>query len=326
MTTINQQQWNKLTTLDQSLMWAIVSINAANLNPKNPFISDKAAIREESKDYIQWSVTQTEKGEGRFVFSALLPLINNNPLANKNSIIELILSYSPFDQSLEISSGVQGYGWAKPQIPNWIETTEQLLAYLSILATQISKYARLTRGDYNFWLPIKTKYWGECQYAIGDSAYGGEMQISGYLTIDWSKYLAGRSLIECLIPFAEDASNLSCNFPDLIELWNVQEVDLQAPAESVFPLIPSTGYILAGEESAEAVIDSYGGDYFIDRAVPDWYSDALNGYKDRSDNASNRSVDIGSASPKIIESLTICKEQDPEMSSFAISLADKVKP
>jgi hypothetical protein len=325
MTIINRPELDRFDYLDQCLMWAIVSINAANLNPKNPFVNDNAAIRSESKDFIQWSVTQDDKGEGRFVYNALLPVENNHPLKHKESIIQTVLSYSPFEQNLETEIDIDGYGWSKPIIPNWINTTEQLLSYLAIIATKISKYARLTRGDLAFWSNVKTKYWGECQYSLSDTPYGGNIIITGYLTIDWNKYIQGRSLIECLNPYSDHASDISCNFPDLMQLWAVGDIDLDDSPESVFTLIPSTGFLISGQESAESLIDSYGDNYFLDEAVPDWYLDAINGYSDRSDSGTNTNVDIGSTTPKIIESLTVCKEQDPNIANFAINLADKIQ-
>jgi hypothetical protein len=324
LTVINEAELAELTTLDQVLMWSIVSINASNLDARNNYISDNAAIRAESKDYIQWSITQDDKGKGRFVFSALLPIVNPNPLKDKDSIIQRIWSYSPYDPTLQMETGIMGYGWQLPSLPIWVDTTERLLAYCAILATAISKYARLTKGTAEFWANYSGEYWADCQYSISDSPYGGEMTITGYLTIDWSAYLKGKSLIRCLNPPVGHANNVNCNFPDLRLLWNVPDVDLALPVESITPIIPSTGNYIVGGISAEALIDSYSGSYFMDGAVPDWIKDAQDSYQNQSDTVNNKSADVGSITPKLIESLPICKEQDPEMAIFAISLADKV--
>lgn len=324
MTVINESELAELSTLDQVLMWAIVSINASNLDARNSYISDNAAIRAESKDYISWSVTQDDKGGGKFVFSALLPVINPNPLKDKLSIIERIWSYSPYDPDLNTESGIPGYGWHIPTIPIWIDTTERLLAYVAIIGTNIAKYARLTKGTEAFWAGVKTQYWGDCQYSIADTPYGGEMTITGYLSIDWNSYLSGKSLIRCLNPYVGNASDINCNFPNLMQLWNVGDVDISLPPEEIIPLIPVDGVTSSGGDSAQSLIDSYGGGYFLDEAVPDWYTQAIEGYRSQADNSSNSSADIGNATPKLIESLQMCKEQDPEMISFAISLADKV--
>jgi hypothetical protein len=324
MTVINESELAELSTLDQVLMWAIVSINASNLDARNTYISDNAAVRAESKDYISWSVTQDDKGKGKFVFSALLPVVNPHPFKDKQSIIERIWSYSPYDPNLETETAISGYGWQLPTIPIWIDTTERLLAYIAIIGTKIAKYARLTKGDEAFWAAVKSEYWADCQYSISDTPYGGEMTITGYLTIDWNSYISGQSLIRCLNPYAGHASDINCNFPNLMELWSVAEVDLSLPLQDLTPLIPSDGISSSGGESAESLIDSYGGNYFLDEAVPDWYTQALEGYQSQADNFSNSSADIGNATPKLIESLPICKEQDPEIISFTVSLADRV--
>lgn len=324
MTIINVSELAELSTLDQLLMWSIVSINASNLNAKNKFISDNAAIRAESKDYISWSVTQDENGNGRFVFSALLPMSNPNPLKDKDSILERILTFSPFDPDLDTEGAIAGYGSPIPIVPAWVDSTEQLLAYAAIIATKIAKFARMTRLGPSYWSGIYTEYWGSCQYQINDSPYGGSMVITGYLTLDWSKYVNGQSLLKCLNPYAGRASDTNCNFPSLAILWNLGTVDVLAPIEEIESIVPASGLLSVAEDTAEGLIDSYGGNNFLEEAVPDWFKDALSGYQDRSENSNNTSNDIGNSTPKIIESLTLCKEHDQSMSSFAIGLADKV--
>ena len=99
MTVINRDELAQLNTLDQVLLWTIVSINSANLDARNPYIADSAAIRAESADYVRWSVGQDEKGRGLFTFSALLPLVNPQPLQDKASILERI---EKVDKSLRL--------------------------------------------------------------------------------------------------------------------------------------------------------------------------------------------------------------------------------
>jgi hypothetical protein len=325
MTVINQQELDQLTRLDQAIMWAIISINASNLDSRNSYISDNAAIRAESKDYIAWSVTQDDSGNGRFVFSALLPIVNPHPLQDKLSLLERIWSYSPYDPDIKTESGIDGYGYLLPSIPSWADTTERLLAYLCILATKISKYAKKTKGDAAYWSPIYPKYWANCQYTISDTPYGGEMTITGWLSINWASYLQGQSLIRCLNPYAGHANDINCNFPDLAQLWSVAAVDLDSPVEEIESIIPSTGDTTSTGVSAEDLIDSYSDDNYIDEATPNWYIRSLEIYQDSSTSSSNSDASIGSTTPQTIESLTICKEQDPEIISFSVSLADTIK-
>lgn len=195
MTVINQAELDELSRLDQVLMWSIISINASNLDSRNNYISDNAAIREESKDYIKWSVVQDDKGNGQFIFSALLPIVNPHPLQDKVSILDRVWSYSPYDPNMLTESGITGYGEGVSGLPLWIDTTEKLLAFCAVRATHLCKLARLVRGSEAFMNSLRTNYWGSCQYEITDSAYGSQMMITGYLTLNWNSYLKGQSLI-----------------------------------------------------------------------------------------------------------------------------------
>ena len=323
MTVINESELAQLSTLDQVLMWSIVSINASNLDGRNNYISDNAAIRAESKDYISWSVTQDDKGRGKFVFSALLPVVNPHPLKDKDSLIERIWSYSPYDPHLQTEDGISGYGWQIGTIPIWVDTTERLLAHVAIIGTNIAKYARLTRGSEEFWATIRNEYWADCQYSISDSPFGGQMVITGYMSIDWHSYINGKSLIRCLNPYDGHASDINCNFPNLMQLWSAGNVDVSLPIETLMTQIPTIGQLFNQNSTAGSLISSYGSSNFINEAVPRWYTDAIQGYKDQSDNSSNNSADIGNTTPQLVESLSFCKEQDPSMASYALFVSTK---
>lgn len=338
MTLLRLDELAQLTTLDQALLWCIVSINDANLDPRNFFISDNAAIRAESANYIQWNVTQDDKGQGKFVFTVLLPLVNPNPLQDKESLLERVWSYSPFEPQQEFDAGIAGYGYGIPVLPAWVDTSERLLAYLGVLAALISRYARLTKGDENFWALIKPEYWADIKYLISDSAYGGTMTITGEMSLDWSSYLQGLSLIKCLNPYSRHASDINCNFPRLDILWAVPDVALAVPdvvlalpPGDFTPLIPAAGDFSVGdagrimqtESSANALINSYVKTKFNDDALPDWYLDAINNPQSASLTLSGGTTVLGNATPQLIESLTICKEQDPDMISYANDLGEK---
>lgn len=337
MTVINQDELDQLSTLDQILMWSIISINASNLDGRNTYISDNAAIREESKDFITWQVVQDDSGGGRFVFNALLPIVNPHPLQDKDSLLSRVWSYSPYDPDLITEDGITGYGWGVPPIPDWIDTTEKLLAYVAVLGSKIVKLAPLVRGSAGFIASVKPQYWANCQYQITDSAYGSQMTITGYLTIDWKTYINGGSLIRCLNPSPIYASSINCNFPDLANHWGVQQaaIDLDLPVKDILasvnnsgtPIPINVGVIIEGDpDSAENLIDSYGQRYFVDDALPDWYKDAI----DNPPNLQIFTTGFGSISPqdsqapKIIESLPICKEQDASVISYGKSPLAKV--
>jgi hypothetical protein len=313
------------------LMWSIISINASNLDARNPNISDNAAIRAESKDYIQWSVVQDESGNGRFVFTALLPIVNPHPLKDKPSILDRVWSYSPYDPDLLTESGITGYGEGVSGLPVWIDTTEKLLAFCAVRATNVCKLAPLITGTEALINSIKRQYWGNCQYQITDSPYGSQMVITGYLTIDWHKYIKGKSLIRCLDPYAGHASDINCNFPSITALFNIAAIDLTLPIEQLIPLVPVGAFglppgggpaieIAVEQNSAEDLINSYGQNYFVDDAVPDWYSAApplLWVGRTEFTNLNPNSPDA--KAPKLIESLPICKEQDPSVVNYGKS-------
>ncbi len=330
MTVINQAELAELTRLDQVLMWAIVSINASNLDGRNNYISDNAAIRAESKNYIQWSVVQDDKGEGAFTFTALLPIVNPHPLQDKISLLSRVWSYSPYDPDMETEAGIIGYGWEKPTFPAWIDTTEKLLAYVAVLATKIVKLTPKIQGSQAFINSIRQQYWGNCQYQISDSAYGSQMTITGYLTLNWKTYIEGGSLIRCLNPPERYASIVNCNFPDLLAIWNLppEDIDLNLPVDEILATVPNNGVsipagtiIIGDPGTAEGLIDSYGQSYFLDDALPDWYKDAINNPQNIEIITSGfGNVDNQDAqAPKIIESLPICKEQDPSVVSYGRS-------
>jgi hypothetical protein len=328
MTVINQAELAELTKLDQVLLWCIVSINASNLDPRNNNISDNAAIRAESRDYITWQVQQDDKGKGQFTFTALLPIVNPHPLQDKVSLLSRVWSYSPFDPNMETEAGIDGYGEDMPTVPIWVDTVEKLLAFVAIRATKISKLVPLISGEKLLMDILKDSYWGKCQYQITDSAYGSQMSITGYLTINWRTYIHGGSLIRCLNPPQSGFNHLNCNFPKLADLWSVSSVDLDLPVEDLIPLIPIGTYGLspngelreiAGiENGAQSLINSYSQNYFIDDALPDWYADIINNQP----HLQTFTTGIGSVSspdskaPKLVESLPICKEQDPTVVSY----------
>ena len=329
MTVINQAELAKLTHLDQVLMWSIISINASNLDPRNNNISDNAAIREESRDYISWKVVQGDKWTGKFTFTALLPIVNPKPLQNKNSIIERVWSYSPFELStgMNLDIDYNGIGFELPNLPSWTNTTERLLAFCAILGTKISVLSRLLSGSESQMAIINPDLWADCQYSITDSAYGSQMSITGYLTIDWQKYIQGDNLIRCLIPHIQTASEMNCNFPDLRNTWGSPFSDIyNSNMESLIKFVPSGDYNTSGAMSdldtgAESLIDSYSQKYYSDDALPDWYKDAIDNPPQLQDflgGIGNVSSSDAQA-PKLIESLPICKEQDSSVVNYGKS-------
>lgn len=135
-------------------------------------------------------------------------------------------------------------------------------------------------------------------------------------------------------PIPRHASDINCNFPSIAILFNIPGIDLGLPVPDLIELIPAGGYmfppggvfgggvsILAEDNTAEALIDSYGQNNFIDDALPDWYLDAIKNPPPLQTLVSGLG-NLGNnddKAPKLIESLPICKEQDPSVVSYGKS-------
>jgi hypothetical protein len=152
------------------------------------------------------------------------------------------------------------------------------------------------------------------------------------MSMDWNTYLKGKSLIKCLNPPTAKSSDINCNFPRLDLLWEIPTIDLSAHPDTVIAQIPSSGGSTVGsggiiinvDGTAGSLINSYAQANFIDDALPDWYRDAINNPSHIASTGSSGTQVLGSATPQLIESLAICKEQDPSVATYANQLASKI--
>jgi hypothetical protein len=144
MTAINQAELSQILYVDQALIWCVVELEHSNHHIDNYYLSDNAAVRAESQDFVSWQVIQDSDGNGQFVFTALLPILNRHPLLQQNSIIECVMSYTVFRLSDEqITYPTDGKGMLLPTIPTYINTLEKLLVWLVQLVEGVNRYIKL---------------------------------------------------------------------------------------------------------------------------------------------------------------------------------------
>jgi hypothetical protein len=144
MTVINQSELSQILYVDQALMWCVIELEHSNHHIDNYYLSDNAAVRAESQDFVSWEVTQDSDGNGQFVFTALLPILNRHPLLQQNSIIECVMSYTIFRLTDEqITYPSDGKGMLLPTIPTYINTLEKLLVWLVQLVEGVNRYIKL---------------------------------------------------------------------------------------------------------------------------------------------------------------------------------------
>jgi hypothetical protein len=145
MTSINTDQLAQIEYVDQALVWAIVTLQKANKHPENLQLSDNAAIRQESRDFCNWNITRNSEGVGTFFYSAILPIVNPDPLMDRESIIQCIASYTSFlVPDNEVTYPTDGKGMRLPPIPAYVNTLEKLVYWLVRLVeivNQIIVYA-----------------------------------------------------------------------------------------------------------------------------------------------------------------------------------------
>lgn len=144
MTVINQNELSQILYVDQALMWCVIELEHSNHHIDNFYLSDNAAVRAESQDFVSWQVIQDSDGNGQFVFTALLPILNRHPLLQQNSIIECVMSYTIFRLTDEqITYPTDGKGMLLPTIPIYINTLEKLLVWLVQLVEGVNRYIKL---------------------------------------------------------------------------------------------------------------------------------------------------------------------------------------
>jgi hypothetical protein len=144
MTVINQTELSQILYVDQALMWCVIELEHSNHHIDNFYLSDNAAVRAESQDFVSWQVIQDSDGNGQFVFTALLPILNRHPLLQQNSIIECVMSYTIFRLTDEqITYPSDGKGMLLPTIPTYIDTLEKLLVWLVQLVEGVNRYIKL---------------------------------------------------------------------------------------------------------------------------------------------------------------------------------------
>jgi hypothetical protein len=142
MTVINIAQYEQLQSLDQALVWAVVSLQAANRDVNNPDLinANYPDIRPEASTLVSWNTQLDSAGQPYLTYSATFPLLDSGPLESA-PLIAGVTAYSFFDpppQRLTIPA--TGQGMPAPPIPIEVDTLEKLVAWLSLIAYQLSEY------------------------------------------------------------------------------------------------------------------------------------------------------------------------------------------
>jgi hypothetical protein len=256
MTQINFDELAKLQTLDQGILWAVISLTRSNKHPNNTWYSDNATIRQEvAKDLSNWNVSQDDQGRGHFSFTAIMPLLDPEPMRAAADICQTIKSYSNFalvDQTVD--DPIDSKGFPMPELPDYVETLEQLLFYLVRIAEAVGRMIR---------------------YANAAARSPEPPTDPVYLDLT-----TAAPVLSGIVPIAYDTEN-------------------------------STG---------EAIIAEFGDSKPIYEGFSDWIQDIFDGLLQSNDGGipGTDKVDTsGGYKPRGVETLPVCKEQDPTAVSFS---------
>jgi hypothetical protein len=262
VTQINRDELSRLKTLDQAIVWAVLTLDRSNQDARNSWYNDNAAVRQEvAKDLVKWSITQDPAtGEGVLAFTALSPLLDLEPMQTLQDVGQLIKSYSFFalmDQVVE--EPVSDKGFPVAELPDWVESLEQALYY-----------------------------WVRIAEAVGR-----------------------------MIRYANLASQQPVPPTDPVTL------DLSGPVPILLNLLTD----LATEGSAEGTISQFEVGTPIYQGFTPWIQDIFDNLIPTGASSGITSVDQiapgDGYQPKGIETLPVCKEQDPSVVAFnANSLAE----
>jgi hypothetical protein len=144
MTAINRDELALLSTLDQGIVWAVISLHRSNTHPRNFWYDDNASVRQEvAKDLVNWNVQQDPDSTGRFSFTTMMVLRDPNPMQTLTDACQLIKSYSAFaltDQVMD--KPVTNKGLPIPGLPIYVTTLEQALYYFVRIAEAVGRLIR----------------------------------------------------------------------------------------------------------------------------------------------------------------------------------------
>jgi hypothetical protein len=144
MTVINTTELAKLKTLDQQILWAVVSLARSNTDPNNIFISDNAAIRQdEARGLVNYKIEPDDQGRLFFAFTALMPTQVKQPLLSGIDITETIKTYSGWAlNSQSVAEPDGNHGFPAVGLPAYVMCLEQALFYWVRIAEAIGRMIR----------------------------------------------------------------------------------------------------------------------------------------------------------------------------------------
>jgi hypothetical protein len=149
MTGFSKTKALEITSLDQSLLYAIIALERANRAYDNFEWARDPTLPSEAQDDVNFSIVKDSSGVGRIVFKAILPLNNRHPFKAKNNICDNVKAFTHY-YSAEIDTLAPppvSQGMPRPPIPANITTLEQYLAWLAIMANAYREYVAVKNAS-----------------------------------------------------------------------------------------------------------------------------------------------------------------------------------
>jgi hypothetical protein len=147
MTRINRDEYEQLQSFDQALVWALITLEKANKNPRNLELTEFVTIRADAKNFINSQVQLDATGQPYLTFSMLFPLSDHNPLQASPALPLKIPNYTDFQPEPELLTiPLIGQGLPLPAIPDEIDTLERLACWLGLIANQQAEFLDYLTG------------------------------------------------------------------------------------------------------------------------------------------------------------------------------------
>jgi hypothetical protein len=149
MTGFSKTKALEITSLDQSLLYALIALERANRAYDNFEWAQDPSLPSEAQDDVNFSILKDSSGVGRIAFKAILPLNNRHPFKEKNNICDSVKAFTHY-YSAEIDAldpPTVSQGMPRPPIPANIKTLEQYLAWLAIMANAYREYVAVNNAS-----------------------------------------------------------------------------------------------------------------------------------------------------------------------------------
>lgn len=149
MTGFSKTKAQQITTLDQSLLFALIALERANRAYDNTDWARDPTLPPEAQDDVNFSISKDPSGIGRISFRAILPLNNRHPFLAKANICSSIKAFTNY-YSAEIDAldpPAASLGMLRPPIPANINSLEQYLGWLALMANAYREYVAVYNSN-----------------------------------------------------------------------------------------------------------------------------------------------------------------------------------